>query len=253
MFCGHCSLEEEKNRLSVMSKQGTEKLIDVKGGRIGGNPGVCAISIETADDLTDIKTLKTRSHAQLLTMLASRRLVTLVPRRTFSTTTLPHLSPALSQSTPTSPSRTLPRPSPLAHHHHGPKGCAQTRPRSSSSPRGSKDWEARDAMDETLKKPVQKVFPKYIEPGDWICGPCQAHNFRTRHQCFECREPNSLGAVFYLEGSWKCPTCTLYVPCKDPPFLSASHDPESLADWKSVSLEREWILFRDSYSRWVYC
>jgi hypothetical protein len=28
MFCGHCSLEEEKNRLSVIAKQGTEKLID---------------------------------------------------------------------------------------------------------------------------------------------------------------------------------------------------------------------------------
>jgi Zn-finger in Ran binding protein and others len=139
-------------------------------------------------------------------MFASRRLVTLLPHRPFSTTTLPHLSPALSQSTPVSPSRTLPRPSPLAHHHPGRKGYAQTRPFGA--------WD-----EDSFKKPVQEKFPKYIEPGDWICGKCQAHNFRTRRQCFECRKDNSQGTVFYLEGSWKCPSCTLYVPCKGPLFF----------------------------------
>ena len=32
--------------------------------------------------------------------------------------------------------------------------------------------------------------------------------------CFECQSPNSEGRVFYVQGSWNCPTCNLYVPRK---------------------------------------
>lgn len=129
-------------------------------------------------------------------MFPSRRLLTILPRRTFTTTTLPRLSLTISHThthTHASPSR----PSPLVHNHPSPKCSHQTRQLSSEP-------------SETQGKKI----PKYIQPGDWLCGRCQAHNFRTRMLCFECQSPNSEGRVFYIQGSWNCPTCNLYVPRK---------------------------------------
>ncbi len=141
------------------------------------------------------RTQRLEDSSKIITMFPSRRLLTILPRRTFTTTTLPRLSLTISH-TPT-PTNLFPsRQSALAHHsslkcHH----------------------QSRQLSSETSETQTKKI-PKYIQPGDWLCGGCQAHNFRTRMLCFECQSPNSEGRVFYVQGSWNCPTCNLYVPRK---------------------------------------
>lgn len=49
--------------------------------------------------------------------------------------------------------------------------------------------------------------PEFLWPGDWICGNCQAHNYRNRTACFECQTSNDSGRVFYTPGMWHCPKC----------------------------------------------
>ena len=150
---------------------------------------------ENRDQSFDRRTQRLEDSPKIITMFPSRKLLTILPRRTFTTTTLPRLSLTISR-TP-APTHLFPsRQSPLAHHrslkcHH----------------------QFRQLSSETSETQTKKI-PKYIQPGDWLCGGCQAHNFRTRMLCFECQSPNSEGRVFYVQGSWNCPTCNLYVPRK---------------------------------------
>jgi len=54
-------------------------------------------------------------------------------------------------------------------------------------------------------------IPSYIKDGDWICLNCQAHNFASRAQCFDCQSPIDQGRILYKKGGWHCPTCNLPV------------------------------------------
>jgi len=58
---------------------------------------------------------------------------------------------------------------------------------------------------------TEPSVPQYVWPGDWICGNCQAHNFRHRKLCFECQSTIGAGRVFYKPGMWHCPTCDIAV------------------------------------------
>jgi hypothetical protein len=49
--------------------------------------------------------------------------------------------------------------------------------------------------------------PAFLRPGDWICGNCQAHNYRSRTSCFECQTSITTGRVIYKPGMWHCPRC----------------------------------------------
>lgn len=59
-------------------------------------------------------------------------------------------------------------------------------------------------------------IPRFILPGDWVCGGCQAHNFSKRMLCFECQDVITDGRIFYIPGDWHCPTCNLAVSCLQP-------------------------------------
>ena len=54
-------------------------------------------------------------------------------------------------------------------------------------------------------------IPGYIKDGDWICSNCQAHNFASRTQCFDCQSPIDQGRILYKKGGWHCPNCNLPV------------------------------------------
>lgn len=130
-------------------------------------------------------------------MLPSRRLLQVLPRRTF-TTSLPRLSPVRCQK---------------AHSHPHPPPTQRTALLLQQHPSHC-GVQIRQNSTEATKKTstTDKKIPPFIQSGDWMCSRCQAHNYRTRTICFECQSPIQEGRVFYMEGSWNCPTCSLYVP-----------------------------------------
>jgi len=71
---------------------------------------------------------------------------------------------------------------------------------------------------------TEPSVPRYAWPGDWICGNCQAHNFRHRKLCFECQSTIGAGRVFYKPGMWHCPTCDMAVTSFTLPFPLAESD-----------------------------
>jgi hypothetical protein len=64
-------------------------------------------------------------------------------------------------------------------------------------------------------------IPDFIRPGDWLCGNCQAHNYRSRINCFECQNSITSGRVIYTSGMWHCPKCNQ--PAKKMGSLAPSH------------------------------
>ncbi|KAJ9088308.1 hypothetical protein DSO57_1024353 [Entomophthora muscae] len=48
-------------------------------------------------------------------------------------------------------------------------------------------------------------------PGDWICSKCNAHNFRSRSNCYGCSQPIDISPVEkafkYMRGDWVCEKC----------------------------------------------
>jgi hypothetical protein len=53
--------------------------------------------------------------------------------------------------------------------------------------------------------------PNFLRAGDWACGNCQAHNFRSRTMCFKCHTSVTEGRIFYQPGNWHCPVCNVAV------------------------------------------
>ena len=122
---------------------------------------------------------------------ASKSLI-FVPRRTFATTSI-HLHPSHILVTPI----VSIKPSPFRRCRHvNPVGNGQIRHKASSF--------------------NPENIPRFILPGDWVCGGCQAHNFSKRMICFECQDVITDGRIFYIPGDWHCPTCNLAVSCLQP-------------------------------------
>lgn len=66
------------------------------------------------------------------------------------------------------------------------------------------------------QKTIEVKLPEWVKPGDWICGNCQAHNYRLRVLCYSCQSPNTEGRTFYKKGDWFCPTCQTAVTRQQP-------------------------------------
>jgi Zn-finger in Ran binding protein and others len=63
----------------------------------------------------------------------------------------------------------------------------------------------------TADSESQVETPEFIWPGDWICGSCRSHNYRSRTTCILCQESVSSGQTFYIKGMWHCPNCNTAV------------------------------------------
>ena len=70
---------------------------------------------------------------------------------------------------------------------------------------------------QTRRESTDVQIPHWIQPGDWVCGNCHGHNFRSRTLCFTCQDPNLKGRTFYRKGDWFCPKCETQVPGHHPP------------------------------------
>jgi hypothetical protein len=70
---------------------------------------------------------------------------------------------------------------------------------------------------QTRRESTDVQIPHWIQPGDWVCGNCHGHNFRSRTLCFTCQDPNLKGRTFYRKGDWCCPKCEIQVPGHYPP------------------------------------
>ena len=73
------------------------------------------------------------------------------------------------------------------------------------------------------RKSTEVQLPHWIKPGDWVCGNCQAHNFRSRTLCFVCQKPINDGRIFYRKGDWHCPKCNVAVASPNPSLFEFSY------------------------------
>jgi hypothetical protein len=183
-------------------------------------------------------------------MLPSRRLVTILPRRTFTASSIVRLAPRCNHhlSHPPQPQR----PSVQARPQHPSQCCCRGHQIRQNSSEASSPAET--------KSSVEAKIPRYVQAGDWLCSHCMAHNYRTRMICFECQAPSAEGRRFYIQGSWNCPTCSLYTPRKSHyPCSSLSVIPLSWIQLRTTpqavySGFRQWVvLWRlDFFLSWEY-
>ncbi len=134
------------------------------------------------------------------TMFRAGKSLIFIPRRTFSTTST-HFHTSRVLTTPIVPKS----PSFVSRCQHiNPIGNGQIRHKTSAV--------------------NPENIPRFILPGDWVCGGCQAHNYSKRMMCFECQDVITDGRIFFNAGDWHCPTCNLAVSCLEPFYFQFCTD-----------------------------